>query len=164
MTRRSRQQPPTPQGQLSVINDLIGDLEITIAALQKADDIGRDELDRNVAEAAASIQVSVERLQRVRTALGREPVRKLLTGERLTRQEFYCLRAFELLEIGPAPEFQDFDSRYYDDGEVAGYINPGSRSRQTPGSVWSMWVSPDDVKDGHLSDFQRQFPRGLNPK
>ncbi|MDY6954051.1 MAG: hypothetical protein SWE60_21310 [Thermodesulfobacteriota bacterium] len=105
------------------------------------------------------------------------PVRKLLTGLPLTREEFYLLAAAGAITIpsesgeGPYKEFMYY---LYEDNEQCGYINLSETHSEQWVNVeaegWeaepciTLGVMPEDVDISYLGDDQRAFLKKHRPK
>ena len=99
----------------------------------------------------------------------RNPLDKWLTGQQLTREEFYLLAAQGILKIpsetGSEEAYEEFTNDLYEDNELRGYINPSERPELNGG--WTprlkIGIVPEDVRKSFLSAHQKAFFRKFKP-
>lgn len=99
---------------------------------------------------------------RLKDALHTRPREKFRLGARLTEEEFYLCRLAGVgftwagrLALGAAHDAEAFDHHFYEDDNVAGYINP---DKVDPAGVVSMLgLAPEDVRVEALRLPQRYF-------
>ncbi|MDY6839380.1 MAG: hypothetical protein SWH78_15550 [Thermodesulfobacteriota bacterium] len=129
---------------------------------------------RDLDEALANIEKTNGELRDYFCSL---PVRKLLTGLPLTRQEFYLLAAAGAITIpsesGEGP-YREFMYYLYEDNEQCGYINLSETHSEQWANVeakgWeteprvTLGVMPEDVDINYLGDDQKAFLKKHRPK
>jgi hypothetical protein len=114
----------------------------------------------------------------LRCYVGRNPREKYLSGQQLTREEFYLLAVQGILiipsETGLEEAYKEFDHYRYEDNEWMGYINPAEPP--DPPSVpgrnggWTQKVHikvgilPEQVRIKFLREDQLKFFRKFKPK
>ncbi len=111
---------------------------------------------------------SLGSIENLRLRLCSNPLERLLTGQQLTREEFYILAAQGILKIpsetGREDAFEEFGYYLYEDEERKGYINPSENTDAEPGGEDStqatqlqIGVTPEDVRKSRLSPDQKDY-------
>ncbi|MGO9137236.1 MAG: hypothetical protein ACLQBC_06155 [Syntrophales bacterium] len=108
----------------------------------------------------------------------RYPNNKWLTGQQLTREEYYLLAAQGILRIpsvsGLREAYEEYSLYYlYEDDEAKGYINPCQEPTSPPvpqangsmkikcGAI--LGITPEDVKTSFLREDQKDYFREFEP-
>jgi len=152
-----------------------------VASAETEDEILEPEMREEVSKILRNLDQGLANIEKTNSELRDYfcslPVRKLLTGLPLTREEFYLLAAAGAITIpsesgeGPYKEFMYY---LYEDNEQCGYIN----LTDTPLEQWvdveakgweanpsiTLGVMPEDVDTSYLGDDQRAFLKKYRPK
>jgi hypothetical protein len=105
------------------------------------------------------------------------PLQKWLSGQKLTREEFYLLVAQGVWTISGSDEedeYEEFAHFLYEDDERRGYINPSERPNAPPvqkdGGArvqkvhLKIGIMPEDVRTSFLSPAQLDFFKKFRPE
>ena len=136
-----------------------------------------------VSEVLATLDQELRSIERVTDSLSwyfcRNPLRKFLTGQRLSREEFYLLAARGIIVIpsenASEEAYEAFAQYLYEDNEQMGYINPSERPDPPPvptgNGGWTQEVNgmkigivPENVRISFLRPDQLNFFRDFRPE
>jgi hypothetical protein len=152
-----------------------------VANTETEEEILDSELREEVFEVFRQLDHALARIEKTNSELRDYfcslPVRKLLTGLPLTREEFYLLAAAGAVTIpsesGEGP-YEEFMYYLYEDDEQSGYINLSETHLEQWVSVeangWetepsvTLGVVPEDVKTSCLGKDQKAFFKKYRPK
>ena len=117
---------------------------------------------------------SLGTIENLRWRLCSNPLERLLTGQQLTREEFYILAAQGILKIpsaaGRGEAFEEFGCYLYEDEERKGFIDPSENTEaelveedSTQATQPQIGIMPEDVRKSRLSPDQKAYFQKYKP-
>ena len=147
-----------------------------------AKDVIPHRMPSEVADALAELEQELSDISQtsdnLRWYFCRNPLDKWMTGQKLSREEFYLLSAQGIItipsETGIQEAYEEFAYYLYEDDEGRGYINPSEYLDPPPVSTGNgsstfkvhltVGIVPEDVKTSFLRPDQLAFFRDFHPE